>query len=233
MRLAAKWVSLVFCLTPALGQAHDAHIDEHIRDYILRNPDILLEAMDILSTREKQAALQQSLAPYEEIFTAPAQIGEGAPDAEIRVIEFFDYQCGSCKTIHPALSSIVMRNPQLRIEMRHLPILSPASDRAARFALAVQTLFGSEAHQQVHDQLWRIKGPISFAHIEKITSDMTWDIQEIKSVMESDAITARIDFNKDMALDLDVLGTPAFISRNSISIGRTDLPQMVQDWLGQ
>lgn len=220
-------------VTAAPTRAHDADLSVHIRDYILNNPEIILEAMDILGQREKQEALQQALAPYEGIFTRPARIGLGARDGDIRVIEFFDYRCGPCKAIHPALKSYVAKHPDLRIEMRHLPILSPASDRAARFALAVQSLFGSDAHQTVHDALWALKGPLSPAQIAKIADDNGWDMDSIQSVMDSDPVSDEITYNKDMAIALDVLGTPAFISRNSVAIGRTDLPDLVQGWLAQ
>lgn len=225
--------AIALALSVAPAQAHDTDLDDHIRDYILRNPEIILEAMDILGQREHQDALDQALAPYRDVFTRPAQIGIGDRDGAIRVIEFFDYRCGPCKAIHPALKAHVAKYPDLRIEMRHLPILSPASDRAARFALAVQSLFGAHAHQNVHDALWAMKGPLSLPQIETIADDFGWDFADIQTVMDSDAITNQITYNKDMAIALGVLGTPAFIARNSVTMGRADLPALVKTWMSQ
>ena len=130
MRISG-WVSGLM-MAGAAAQAHEADIDAHIRSYILTHPEIILEAMDILATREKAAAVAAQVAEHPYLFTDAPRLGMGAPDGSVRVVEFFDYRCAPCKAMHPKLQALVAETPELRIEIRQLPILSPGSERAAR-----------------------------------------------------------------------------------------------------
>lgn len=201
--------------------------------YLLENPEVIVEALTILAEREERAQVVARLAQFPDLFTDAPRLGEGAADAPLRVIEFFDYKCAPCKAVHPALVDFVAAHPQVRIEMRHLPILTPGSERAARFALATHETYGNDAHRAVHDQLWQMRGPLNTAGFERIAEALSLDFAKIAPVMESEAITARIDYNRDVAISLEVLGTPAFLTPDSVSFGSTDVEAMSKAWLSR
>ena len=207
--------------------------EDRVRQYLLNNPEVILEALEVLSTRQKQAELQQKLAGFPGLLTEPALHGLGLPDAPVRVIEFFDYKCIPCKAMHPALEKAVDQFAELRIEMRHLPILSPASERAARFALATRAVAGSDAYTRVHNSLWALRGPMNAAGFERIAVQEGLDFGAIANVMDSDEITDRIDFNRDVAIALEILGTPAFVSAKDVRFGQSDIDELTKLWLSQ
>ncbi|MEP3679412.1 MAG: DsbA family protein [Paracoccaceae bacterium] len=222
------------CMAVA-SNAHedDVEFEERIRAFLLKNPEVILEAMTSLAEREKTAAQSQAIATFPDIFTEIGALGMGDVAAPIRVVEFFDYRCAPCKAMHPGLVSLVNTTPELRIEMRQLPILSPASERGARFALAVKEVAGLEAYGRVHERLWQLRGPLNAASFEKVAREETLDWTLIKELMNSDAVSARIDRNRDIAIALEILGTPAFVSTNSITFGQSDINALAEVWLNQ
>lgn len=215
------------------AQAEDASFEDRVRAYILDNPEIILEALTILSEREAKAATVAKLSAFPDLFTDPPRLGEGAANAPLRVIEFFDYKCMPCKAVHPQLIDFVEDHPEVRVEMRHLPILSPGSERAARFALATEVAYGPEAYRAVHDELWQIRGPLNTAGFRRVADALGLDFERIYAGMDSAAIDARITYNRDVAIALDILGTPAFLTETSVAFGSTDVDAMSQAWLSQ
>lgn len=223
----------VFAVSAAAAASHEENFEARVRDYLINNPQVILEALETLSLQQAEAALVDKIAAYPRLFEGVAALGIGATDAPVRVVEFFDYKCAPCKAIHPHLADLVAMNPDLRIEMKHLPILTPGSERAARFALATQLAFGDAAYAQVHAALWAVRGPLNTAGFQQIASDLNLDFSQIEAMMDDDSITADIDGNRDIAIDLGVLGTPAFLTPNSLQIGETDVAKLGQLWLSQ
>jgi protein-disulfide isomerase len=225
--------SVLFLLAPFAAAAEDASFEDRVRAYILDNPDVILEALTLLSEREERAALLAKLETYPALFSDPPRLGEGDPDAPLRVVEFFDYRCAPCKAVHPQIEAFVATHPEVRVEMRHLPILSPGSERAARFALAADAAYGAEVYKSVHQKLWEMRGPLNTVGFQRISEELNLDFQHIESLMESESVTERIAYNRDVAIDLGVLGTPAFITENSMIFGSTDIDALAAAWLNQ
>src|SRR5690606_23678943 len=60
---------------------------------------------------------------------------KGNPDARVAVVEFSDYQCPSCKAVHPVLDELVKKYPNdVRVVFRHFPL--PQHPKAAEAAAA-------------------------------------------------------------------------------------------------
>lgn len=226
--------SLVVCFfAPVRAETPDAEFDARVRAYLLANPEVILEALDVLSQRKERAGLVAKLAAYPDLFTEPPVLGLGPTDAALTVAEFFDYRCAPCKALHPKLKTALDKHPDIRVEMRHLPILSPGSERGARFALAVRYRTSAEVYAAVHEDIWAIKGPLRAAAFERIAAAHGLDWESLKAEMDSEAVSARIARNRDMAIDLQILGTPAFVTPSSVSFGGTDPDALIEGWLSQ
>ena len=213
--------------------AEELSFEDRVRAFILDNPEIILEALTVLSERDAEAALQARLSEVPELFAGTSRLGEGDALAPIRVIEFFDYKCLPCKAAHPRLVALVDANPEIRLEMRHLPILTPGSEWATRFALATEAVHGTEAYRAVHDRLWRTNGPLNTPVFRRIARELDLDFDSIEPAMDSEAVDTRIEFNRDIAITLEGFGTPAFVTPNSVVVGSTDVEALSEVWLSQ
>lgn len=211
----------------------DAAFEARVKSFLLENPEVILEAMTALSERERILAQSEAIAAFPGLFSEPTVLGMGTADAPVRVVEFFDYRCAPCKAMHPGLMDLVERRPEIRIEMRQLPILSPGSERGARFALAAKEVAGPEAYARVHDRLWRLRGPLNAASFQVVAEEEGLDWERVLDAMDSAAVTARIDENRDIAIALEILGTPAFVTPSSVSFGQSDIDALAETWLSR
>lgn len=221
---------LMLSLQSAAADMTDAEFETRLRAYLLAHPEIILEAMETLSQREARAAQTALIAKYPDLFEEPPILSIGSDRATHTVIEFFDYRCAPCKALHPKLKAALANYPHIRVEMRHLPILSPGSERGARFSLATKQTGTPEQYRAVHEALWTLRGPLREPTFEKIALAQGLDWAAIKAEMKSDAVSARISTNRDIAIDLQILGTPAFVTPTSVSFGSTDAAGLVAEW---
>jgi len=237
--LTALWRSLFVGLvmmsfaSSVLAETEDETFDNRVRDYILAHPEVILEALETLSKRENRAKMAAKISQYPDLFAEPPTLTIGTEGASIRVVEFFDYRCAPCKALHPKLTQALQDYPNVQVEMRHLPILTPGSERAARFALAVKNTAGAEIYKAVHHALWTAKGPLRAALFERISEQQGLDWAMIDAEMKSDAVSNRIARNRDIAIDLEILGTPAFVTPTSVSFGGGDAGVLIEGWLSQ
>lgn len=223
------------CLTAssAFAQDDEAAFRDRVRAYLMDHPQVIIEALEQLSAHEEKAAMTARITSFPQLFIEAPILGMGAAEAPVRVIEFFDYKCAPCKAIHPSLKAFVVDNPQLRVEMRHLPILSPASERATRFALAARLVAGDDSYRHAHDLLWSHRGPYNTATFARMAKDLELDFPVIEVAMDNKAVSQRISENRDIAIALAVLGTPAFVTKTTVSFGQSDVAALGQSWLSQ
>ena len=122
-----------------------AEIEAIIKDYLLQKPEILREAIGVLEAREKAAetkARQEIVGdPSGVLFSGAKQAVIGNPNGKVTLMEFFDYNCGYCKRALNDLARLMKQNPDLRVVLRDLPILSPGSVEAAKIANAARLQF--------------------------------------------------------------------------------------------
>ena len=236
--MAMRLKALIFaaCLSCAsVGHAHHENdpLQEQIRQYILEHPEIIIEALALLTEREERLARIEQIAAFPGLFERAPVLGLGAKDAPRRVIEFFDYKCIPCRSIHARLSHLVDEHADLRVEMWHLPILTPASEKATRFALATWQIAGDDAYEKAHDALWGHRGPYNTPVFAKIAERLSLDFAQIEVAMWSEPVTAQIDENRDIAIALDIIGTPSFVTPEDVAIGTTDLARLKDLFLSQ
>lgn len=201
----------------------DDEFNEKVRNYLLNNPEIILEAMELLGEREAKRQMAERIAPvYEELVTTDTDLVIGNKDAKIKLIEFFDYRCAVCKSVVPTLEAFVKTNPNVAIIKKHLPILTPSSERASRYVLATNVVYGAQSYEEMHKLLYSTRRPLNEATFEKAATELGFDHSKIMAQYDTDAISQIIDTNRDIAIELEIRGTPAFMTSTKLKIGNVD-----------
>src|SRR3546814_9096698 len=103
------------------------------------------------------------------------RISDWSSDVCSSDLSYSDYQCPFCRKIHPALERLAQEDGRVRIVYRDWPIFGPASEEAARMAIASQW---QNKHRQFNDALMRTEGKLSS---EKIRSEQ--HTSELQSLM--------------------------------------------------
>lgn len=196
----------------AIDPAERTRIESIVRDYLLKNPEIILEAMQVLEQRETMAGelrRQEAISGLVPTLTAsPLTPVVGAADADVTVVEFFDYQCGYCKRLFPSLRNVMEKDESLRFVFVEFPILGPASLVAARAALAAQK---QDLYMEFHTALMEFQGRLSDDVIFAKADEVGLDIDQLKSDMDDPRIAQYIEMTRSVAESLDVRGTPAMV----------------------
>ena len=105
--LAPALLALALCGAPqaasaqSFSDAQRGDIETIVRNYLLKHPEVLEEAMAELSKRQAaaEAAKHEAgvAANSEAIFNSPRNVTVGNKDGDVTFVEFFDYNCGYCK----------------------------------------------------------------------------------------------------------------------------------------
>jgi len=201
-----------------------AAVEGVIHDYLINNPDILIEALrgaeDKLN-READAKASKVLGDRRrEIFDDPATPIGGNPRGDVTVVEFFDYRCPYCKQVLPSLQTLLKEDRQLRFIYKEMPVLGPQSVVAAHAALAAQRQGKYEAF---HTAMMGTKGQITDDTVYKVAGSVGLDLDRLKQDMAAPEIEQAVKANLALADALNIHGTPAFIIGNHIVPGALDL----------
>lgn len=201
-----------------------------VRAYLLENPEVLIEAMDVLKSREETAALardQQVLAEYKDaMFNDPASWVGGNPDGDITIVEFTDYRCGYCRKAFSEVEELVKSDGNIRFVVKEFPILGEDSMISARFAIAVLQLHGPEAYKKAHDGLISLRGSPDAATLGALAADLGLEPGPVIARMNADEVTAVIAANHAMADRLEISGTPTFVLGDQLLRGYVPLDAM-------
>jgi protein-disulfide isomerase len=199
-------------------------IEGIIHDYLLNNPDVLIEALRSAEekvNREADAKATTILSDRaSEVFDNPATPVGGNPKGNVTIVEFFDYRCPYCKQVLPALQALLKEDHGLRFVYKEFPVLGPASVTAAHAALAAQRQGKYEAF---HTAMMAAKGQITEDTIYKVAGSVGLDVDRLKQDMAAPEIEQELKANLALAEALNIRGTPGFIIGKKIVPGALDL----------
>lgn len=197
-----------------------AQIEKIVRDYIVEHPEIIMQALDTLQQRQEVARTETQrkalAASREELFGDEAGPVAGNPRGDVTLVEFFDYQCGYCKSVHPSVVELAGDDTGLRIVYKEFPILGPASLTAAKAALAAER---QGKYVDMHNALMELRGQLDEAKILRVAASIDLDVDRLKADMETDEVRRAIEDNLLLAQTLGINGTPAFIIGDQIIPG--------------
>jgi protein-disulfide isomerase len=207
-------------MTPAQREA----IEGVIHDYLMRNPDVLIEALrgaEDRMNREADAKAEKVLGErHREVFDDPMSPVGGNPRGDVTIVEFFDYRCPYCKQVLPSLQALLKEDGRLRFVYKEMPVLGPQSVTAAHAALAAQRQGKYEAF---HTAMMATKGQITDDTVYKVAGSVGLDVDRLKQDMAAPEIDQALKANLALANALNIRGTPGFIIGNQIAPGALDL----------
>ncbi|HAV1629658.1 TPA: DsbA family protein [Enterobacter hormaechei subsp. steigerwaltii] len=200
---------------PVFSPEQEARIGEIAADYLVSHPEILVTVSKNL--QEQQQARKQKMFALSvmenqaSLLHDPDTPAVGPENAEVAVIEFFDYQCVFCSRFAPELEKVMKAHPDVRYLFKEWPIFGgrwEASLQAAHQGLTVWQKKGPQAYVTYHNAIY------ATGHNEgNLTAD---DIHgaALKAGLATPAPgehTATLEKNSNLAEVLGLTGTPGII----------------------
>src|SRR5262245_46833659 len=126
----------------SISDAQRGEIERIIRDYLLKNPEVLQEAIAELEKRQAKNDAEQNKTAIQQnaeaLFNSPRHVVIGNPKGDVNFVEFFDYNCGYCKRAVADMMALMKNDANLRVVLKEFPVLGPGSQDAAKVAVAVR-----------------------------------------------------------------------------------------------
>lgn len=218
---------------PAPATGDKAALGNSIRDYLLANPEVLVEAMQELERKQDSQrdtvahkAIQENRAALTSDPDSPVV---GNPNGDVTIVEFSDYQCPYCKRAHTTVKSVLAADNKVKLVFKDLPILGEPSRIAALAALAARA---QDKHVAMHDALMESGGKLDRDRIMQIAASVGLDVARLQKDMEDPKLKEIIERNMALASALGVRGTPAFVIGNQFVPGAVDadtLKRLISD----
>lgn len=213
-RLLVAFLFLLFA-APAAAQTFNgqeqAEIRAIVRDYLVRNPDVLQEALEALQERTNAERWQRAKSDPRDFSIGPA-------DAPVTIVEFFDYRCPYCMASLEWVVDVVRTRRDVRFVFKELPldIHGEPAIEASRASIAAMP---QGRYFQFHQALLNYSGDLTSDRIDQLARQSGIDVARMRRAMASEAITDILQDNRGLAVDLGVNGTPAFFINGEMVAG--------------
>lgn len=227
-RIIAATLAIALMGGAASAQALD---EERVKalalEAIRENPEIIVEALETLQARQaeaEQAALGDMIAARrDELVNDPNAPVTGAPDGDVAVVEFFDYNCPYCKRAAEPVAQLLEGDRGVRLVHREWPILGEGSVFAARAALAARE---QGKYAEMHEALMSHSGRVDEAATLAAAERLGLDLAKLRKDMEAPEVEAHIAQSMALARALGVNGTPAFVIGDALAPGLIPIEEL-------
>lgn len=225
--LAAAGFALAATLALPVGaQAFDAgqrtEIEGIIREYLLANPELMLEVQSALEKKQdeqKKASQARTLSEMKnELFSSEHQVEIGDPNAPVTVVEFFDYNCGFCQRALADMNRFVEQDKNVRFILKEFPVLGEASLQAHKVSQAFNRLMpekAAEFHRLLLGAPGRKDGEVAL----KVGESLGADLAALKAESEKPEILEGLKEAYRLADGLGITGTPSYVVGDEVVFG--------------
>ena len=222
-----KNIFLLLCLclfTLKFAFAHNIEPDKIkkvVKEFLIKNPQIIKSSLDKLQLSQDIQKKNNAIELLNEV-NNPSIIQK---NANVTIYEFFDYNCGYCKSMVKLLFDTISEDTKINLVFVEFPILSEDSYTASLAALASKR---QNLYNEFHQSLMNTKGRINEKKIFENAKEIGLNIDKLKLDMNSSKIQLTLKKNRAVAKSLQLNGTPAFIIGNIIHAGAISKKQLKQ-----
>lgn len=193
----------------AVDRMQKAEVEAIVKEYLVREPDVLLAAFAELEKREAAIKVAKAEAIWPELVKSQGDPVLGPADAPITIVEFTDYNCGFCKSATPwVMSHVDDRRGDIRFIVKESAVRGANSELAARAALAAHR---QGKYREMHVALMKVPANAYTPEIiDRIGKSVGLDLERMKKDMNDkalqDVVARHVDEFDKAGLD----GTPGF-----------------------
>jgi protein-disulfide isomerase len=205
------------------ASADQVRIEKTVRDYLTKNPEVLVEMTNELDKRqaaEQEAQQKKTISENADaIFRSPMAHVVGNPSGDVSLVEFFDYNCGYCRKAMPDVVKLVKDDGKIRLVLKELPIFGEDSEAAAKLALASNK---QGKYFEMHQKLFSEPGKADKDKALRVAKELGLDVDQLQKDAEDPDIRKGLEQAKDLAQKLNLQGTPLYLIGDRVLPGAPD-----------
>jgi protein-disulfide isomerase len=227
--LAAAAAILLACAASGpvqaeMSEAQRTELEGVIKDYLMKHPEVIQEAMAGLEERQAQETAEKHKGAVKEhkqaLFSSARQVVLGNPKGDVTFVEFFDYNCGYCKHAMTDMFDLMKKDGNLKVVLKEFPVLGPGSVEAAQVAVAVRMQDkDGKKYAEFHQKLLGGRGQADRARALAVAKEVGLDMARLEKDMTGPEVRASIEESMKLAEALGLNGTPSYVIGDDIVIG--------------
>jgi protein-disulfide isomerase len=214
----------------AFSPEQKKELEGMMREYLLKNPEVVQEAMIELERRQKEterlARLKITQDKAGPLFASRNQMVLGNPKGDVTLVEFFDYNCGYCKKALADKVKLLDSDKNLRIILKEFPVLGQGSVEASQVAAAARDLLKPEKMLEFHRTLLSSRGSVGRDRALEVAKEMGLDTAKITRDMASVETAAAIQESVGLADSLGLTGTPSYVVGDEVIVGAVGFEEL-------
>lgn len=229
LAVAASATAMIPAPAMALDEADKAQVETIIREYLLANPEIMLEvqrALEAKQANERVASQQKTMRDMKDaIYSSEHQVEIGDKNAPITIVEFFDYNCGFCQRALADMDKFVANDNGVRFILKEFPVLGEESLNAHKVSLAFNKLMpekSAEFHRELLGRMGRKNGEVAM----ELAVQLGADADAMKAELDKPYIMDAVRESYRLADGLGITGTPSYVLGDEVVFGAVGYDQL-------
>ena len=204
------------------GYIPESEIGQIAAQYLIKNPENLVKAGEALESRTENTKVDRLIPFAPALLDTSVTPNYGPDDADVAVIEFFDYLCHYCQQVAPVLDQAIKEEKGVKYYFKEYPIFAgskPVSGQSAATGLLIFDTYNGESYLKYHNNLMAMTGSYGRAQREFKDSDLR-DLV-VKSGFDPEFNEEQrkkyeqvISANMQLGEQMGITGTPGFIVMN-------------------
>ena len=149
-------------------------INSLIQDFILKHPQVIEKTLQNLNLKRSKKNFEIALTELRKIPNPKLS----STNSDVTIYEFFDYNCGYCKSVMQNIFNIYKKDKKVEIVFVEYPILSNSSLSAARASLAARN---QKKYFEFHSKLMKHTGKIDDKLLLSFAKELKIDTKKLKT----------------------------------------------------
>lgn len=209
---AAAAILAASSLTVSLKGGCPTKAASGVEQVLKDNPKIVADALQAYQAQqqaEAEKARQEALKQFAaEINSSENMPSVGPADAKVTVVEFFDFSCGYCKRLAPALEKVIAANSDVKFIFKPLTFVAPVSRYQAQAGMAVNN---QGKFLEFYKAVMAAQGRMDNAAVDAAAQAAGVDMEKYKADINSESVNKAIDTVAGLAQKIQVNGVPSLM----------------------
>ncbi|WFS02053.1 DsbA family protein [Rhizobium tumorigenes] len=210
----------------AMDEAQKKEMGDFIKEYLVSHPEVMLDVQAALEKKQEEQRLSQSNKAIsdnkDEIFNSKSDVNIGNDKGDVTIVEFFDYNCGYCRHALADTDTLLKTDKNIRYILKEFPILGPDSVAASRVSDAFRRLAPAKYGEFSHTLL-SSEGRATEDSAIEVAGTLGVKEDALRKEMAANPNTDSVKATYQLATDLGVTGTPAYVIGNEAVSGAIGL----------
>ena len=205
----------LLCLCSILhADAATGSMADTVKQVIEQQPKLIYDALikyrQLEEQRMEKEASQAVAGHFDEVFSAKKGVilTGNTENPKVVIAEFFDYNCGACRSMIPVMHEVLAKNPDVLVVSRPLPMFGEGSRFASQMAYAAKS-FSDTAYQDLSNAFAAEKRVMDKNRVSEIVKANRFS-QEWVSLANSPDMKSFVEANQALAITLNLAATPMF-----------------------